>query len=277
LNFYHSDRLVTEYNVTVEQFGLQSEGTIEVVFINGNKDDPTVDDTAAVERDADSIYIDWDINKAITTVSGGSSYGGHYSSQYAEAIRCGRYTVEQIEVGPSIVRSTNAVDSMDELDYFHYTSSAKSNGDTSTKQDAGIDGSFSDAEVVYADGGRYAKTVASESCSAIVVPIRDDLCEAENVSIKLNDLESNAHVTMDPITLQPCSSAVDDDTAQNLSPSVEMTDDRAALSSQRTIRSANDIDSNDVDATDISICIETDPTAAITSPSVAHDGSYNNT
>ena len=276
LNFYHSDRLVTDYNITVEQFGLQSEGTIEVVFINGNKDDPTVDDTAAVERDVDSIYIDWDINKAITTVSGGSSSGGHYSSQYADAIRCGRYTVEQIEVGPSVVRSTNAVDSMDELDYFH-ASSAKSTGDTSTKQDAGIDDvSFADAEVVYADGGRDAKTVASESCSAIAVPIRDDLCETENVSIKMNDLESkNAHVTMDPIPLQPCSSVVDNDTAQNSSPSVEMTDDGAGLSSQRTIRRANDIDSNDIDATDISICIETDdPAAAITSPCVAQDGSY---
>ena len=271
LNFYHSDRLVTEYNITVEQFGLQSEGTIEVVFINGNKDDPTVDDTAAVERDVDSIYIDWDINKAITTISGGNSSGGHYSSQYAEAIRCGRYTVEQIEVGPS---TTNAVDSMDELDYFH-ASSAKSTGDTSTKQDAGIDDvSFADAEVVCADGGRDAKTVTSESCSAIVVPIRDDLFETENVSIKMNDLESNAHVTMDPIPLQPCTSAVDDDTAQNSSPSVEMTDDGAGLSSQRTIRRANDINSNDVDATDISICIETDPAAAITSPSVAQDGSY---
>jgi len=225
LNFYHSDRLVTDYNITVEQFGLQSEGTIEVVFINGNKEDPTVDDTAAVERDADSIYIDWDINKAITTVSGGSSSGGHYSSQYADAIRCGRYTVEQIEVGPSVVRSTNAVDSMDELDYFH-ASSAKSTGDTSTKQDAGIDDvSFSDAEVVYANGGTDAKTVASESCSAIVVPIRDDLCETENLLIKMNDLESNAHVTMDPIPLQPCSSVVDNDTAQNSPPSVEMTGD----------------------------------------------------
>ena len=237
LNFYHNDRLVTEYNVTVEDFGLQSEGTIEVVFIcNGNKDDTNtddddVDDIAVVERDADSIYIDSDVNKAstsTTTTSGdgsssnSSSSGGYYSSQYAEAIRCGRYMVEQIEVGPPVVRSTThtrtavVVESIeDEQDDFQSSYQADSTGDTPViKQDTIIVddvSSFSDAEV-------------------IVV-----MCDANN---GVRDAKTVVAVT-------ESSSAI-----------------------------ANDIDSNGVVTMDISTSIETDPTAIITSPpTVALDGS----
>jgi len=220
LNFYHSDELITQYQVTVEQFGLESEGTIEVVFVNSNKD---LD--KSTERAANSVFIDSDVNNT----TGGS--GGHYSNKYADDIRYGRYTVEQIEVGPPI-RSQN-MESVDE-DYFH-SCSADGSVDTTLEPDAGIDDAVFISDTTLADLGDLA-----DDDDTAVLSLGDNL---ENVRPMKKLSDTNTHVDEDDPMYFQMETSLTVGGIQNSLPSVKMNHDNAIA---MDISDNNNPDNSDV-------------------------------